>query len=280
MTTLVEQLRARRRVTAASRARRPAKLPPIEAPPAAVSSYTAALVALNRELDAAIARELAPLDVRVDAADGDAPSYTPTQVARVRARLLGFVERLIAGPGLARIVGTVAERTVTRTRSQWFAQVKALGIDLSTDVDTAAAIKVFRRENVKLIKSMLTYKVQQVHRVLREAGAGTRVETIAKRIRETTDASPAKAALLARDQVLKLNAQVTADRHKAAGITEYVWRSSRDERVRKRHKQLDGTRHAYDDPPVVDPVSGRRAHPGEDYQCRCTAEPVIPGFDD
>ena len=58
---LVEQLRARRRVTAAARARRPAKLSPIEAPPAAVASYTAALVALNRELDAAIVRELAPL---------------------------------------------------------------------------------------------------------------------------------------------------------------------------------------------------------------------------
>ena len=279
MTTLVEQLRARRRVTAASRARRPAKLPPIEAPPAAVASYTAALVALNRELDAAIVRELAPLDVRVDAADRDAPSYTPAQVARVRSRLLGFVERLIASQGLARVVGTVAERTVTRTRSQWFAQVKALGIDLSTDVDTAAAIKVFRRENVKLIRSMLTYKVQQVHRVLREAGSGTRVETIAKRIRETTDASPAKAALLARDQVLKLNAQVAADRHKAAGITEYVWRSSRDERVRKRHKQLDGTRQKYAEPPVVDERTGRRANPGEDYCCRCTAEPVIPGFD-
>lgn len=277
---LVEQLRARRRVTAAARARRPAKLSPIEAPPAAVASYTAALVALARELDAAIVRELTPLDVRVDAADGDAPSYTPAQVARVRARLLGFVERLVASQGLARIVGTVADRTVTRTRSQWLAQVKALGIDLSTDVDTAAAIKVFRRENVKLIKSMLTYKVQQVHRILREAGSGTRVETIAKRIRETTDASPAKAALLARDQVLKLNAQLAADRHKAAGITEYVWRSSRDERVRKRHKALDGTRHAYDDPPVVDPVSGRRAHPGEDINCRCTAEPIIPGADD
>ena len=276
---LVEQLRARRKVTAAARARRPAKLPPIEAPPAAVASYTAALVALNRELDAAIVRELAPLDVRVDAADRDAPSYTPAQVARVRSRLLGFVERLIASQGLARVVGTVAERTVTRTRSQWFAQVKALGIDLSTDVDTAAAIKVFRRENVKLIRSMLTYKVQQVHRVLREAGSGTRVETIAKRIRETTDASPAKAALLARDQVLKLNAQVAADRHKAAGITEYVWRSSRDERVRKRHKQLDGTRQKYAEPPVVDERTGRRANPGEDYCCRCTAEPVIPGFD-
>ena len=276
---LVEQLRARRKVTAAARARRPAKLPPIEAPPAAVASYTAALVALNRELDAAIVRELAPLDVRVDAADRDAPSYTPAQVARVRSRLLGFVERLIASQGLARIVGTVADRTVTRTRSQWFAQVKALGIDLSTDVDTAAAIKVFRRENVRLIRSMLTYKVQQVHRVLREAGSGTRVETIAKRIRETTDASPAKAALLARDQVLKLNAQVAADRHKAAGITEYVWRSSRDERVRKRHKQLDGTRQKYAEPPVVDERTGRRANPGEDYCCRCTAEPVIPGFD-
>lgn len=262
--------------------KRPRSLPAIPAPPSAITAYTTLLVQVSRALDAAVARELAALvvPVRLDAAaDGDAPSYTPAQVSGVRGRLLGLVQRLLRGRGVLRVVGAVATRAVTTTRAQWAAQVRDLGIDLTDDTDMAATIRSFRRQNVSLIRSMLTDKVGRVHAILSEAGSGTRVETIQRRIEEETDATPARAALLARDQVLKLNAQVTADRHRAAGITEYIWRSSRDERVRKRHKALDGTRHAYDDPPVVDLTSGRRAHPGEDFRCRCTAEPVIPGLD-
>lgn len=256
-------------------------LPAIPAPPAAITAYTTLLVQVSRALDAAIARELAALEVpvRLDAADGDARAYTAAQVSGVRGRLLGLVQRLLRGKGVLRVVGAVAARAVTTTRAQWAAQVRDLGIDLTDDEDTAATIRTFRRQNVSLIRSLLTDKVSRVHAILSEAGSGTRVETLQRRIEEETDATPARAALLARDQVLKLNAQVTADRHKAAGITEYIWRSSRDERVRKRHKALDGTRHAYDDPPVVDLTSGRRAHPGEDFRCRCTAEPVIPGVE-
>jgi SPP1 gp7 family putative phage head morphogenesis protein len=108
---------------------------------------------------------------------------------------------------------------------------------------------------------------------------GARVEEIAQRIAETTDATASRARLIARDQTLKLNAEITEARHRAAGVTEYVWRSSRDERTRERHKELDGTRHRYSDPPVIDERTGRRGNPGDDYQCRCTADPVITGFD-
>ena len=102
---------------------------------------------------------------------------------------------------------------------------------------------------------------------------------VARAIEEATGASESHARLLARDQTLKLYSQVTQERHQAAGVTEYVWRSSRDERVRERHKALDGTRQKYSDPPVVDEATGRRAHPGDDFQCRCTADPVLPGID-
>jgi SPP1 gp7 family putative phage head morphogenesis protein len=121
-------------------------------------------------------------------------------------------------------------------------------------------------------------KIARVRSILDE-GAGDRVEDIAAKIREETQATPARAQLIARDQVLKLNNGVTQARHVAAGVTEYVWRTSRDERVRSRHKELEGTTQAYTEPPVVDRRTGRRAHPGGDYQCRCTAEPIIPRFE-
>jgi SPP1 gp7 family putative phage head morphogenesis protein len=138
---------------------------------------------------------------------------------------------------------------------------------------------LWEHRNLDLITSLPAEHIDRVRDVLAEH-RGARVEELAERIEGATGASEAQARLIARDQVLKLNAQVAQARHQAAGVTEYVWRSSRDERVRSRHKVLDGTRQKYAHPPIVDPGTGRRGHPGEDYQCRCTADPVLPGLGD
>lgn len=69
--------------------------------------------------------------------------------------------------------------------------------------------------------------------------------------------------------------------HLATGITQYIWRTSGDSSVQPAHQLLEGKRFKYaDPPPVVDPTTGARAHPGEAKGCRCTAEPIIEGFDD
>lgn len=64
----------------------------------------------------------------------------------------------------------------------------------------------------------------------------------------------------------------TRKRHEKLGINRYMWISSRDERTRKRHLDLDRTVHSWDDPPEADP--DMRYHPGERNNCRCTASPL------
>ena len=54
------------------------------------------------------------------------------------------------------------------------------------------------------------------------------------------------------------------------GVTEYIWRSSDDERVRSLHREYDDRRFSWDEPPDG-------GHPGEGYNCRCFAEPVVTG---
>ena len=49
----------------------------------------------------------------------------------------------------------------------------------------------------------------------------------------------------------------------------YIWRTQADRRVRKEHAKLDGRVFSIQSPPHV----GR---PGEDYNCRCYAEHMIP----
>lgn len=51
--------------------------------------------------------------------------------------------------------------------------------------------------------------------------------------------------------------------------THYIWRTSGDNKVRASHAANNGKIFAWDNPPEV-------GHPGEDYNCRCTAESYMP----
>lgn len=285
MTPRAELLAFRRRVVAAAAKRAPPKrLPPAALPSGALVAYTRALTELSDEMDAAILDTLAAegLVPRQDAAEGDAPSSSIVERRSVAARVERVVKQVLKNRPLLVRLQEIADATARSTRTEWARQMKAaVGVDLP-DAEPALAplFKRFRAENVDLITSLATDKVQRVRAILTDAGAGTRVEEIAKAIREGTDATRSRARLIARDQVLKLNAQITQVRHEAAGVTEFIWRTSKDERVRADHEILDGKRFRYDEPPIVDRRRGDRALPGVYFQCRCIAEPVIPGFDD
>jgi SPP1 gp7 family putative phage head morphogenesis protein len=105
---------------------------------------------------------------------------------------------------------------------------------------------------------------------------GVRVEEIRAQIQERLNVTRSRAELIARDQTLKVYGQIQEARQTDAGIEEYDWSTSDDERVRESHAALDGTRQRWDSPPVVDERTGRREHPGGDFQCRCAAIPVLP----
>jgi SPP1 gp7 family putative phage head morphogenesis protein len=94
------------------------------------------------------------------------------------------------------------------------------------------------------------------------------------------------ARLIARDQIGKLNGQVTQTTQRLAGVTEYVWVTSDDERVRgtpggrypkakPSHFALDGETFRWDQPPMSGPGTQRR-NPGEPIQCRCWGDPKLP----
>lgn len=62
-------------------------------------------------------------------------------------------------------------------------------------------------------------------------------------------------------------------KQQARPTTHYIWRTRGDDRVRPSHAANDGKIFAWDDPP-------RTGHPGEDYGCRCIAEPYLPEIDE
>lgn len=277
----------RRRLTEAAARRHPPRgaLPPPAQPRGAIVQYTSALSTLSKAIDDALLDELADaglVPVRTDAAEGGAPSLPKFNPRDIAARLERIAKRIIAKHPIVTTLESIAGNVQAFSKGQVNRQIRALlGVDLpAAEPDLVPIIKKFRVENTDLITSLAKDKVRRVHTILAEAGSGTRVEDIRRRVMDEFGVAKSRADLIARDQVLKLNAKVTKTRHEKAGITQYRWRTAGDASVRKAHADLNGLRFRYDDPPLVDAKRGRCENPGEDYQCRCRAEAVIPGYND
>ena len=60
-----------------------------------------------------------------------------------------------------------------------------------------------------------------------------------------------------------------------AGSKSYKWVTQGDGLVRETHKHLNGTIQDWDNPPIVDEKTGRRAHPRQDYRCRCSHRTIL-----
>jgi SPP1 gp7 family putative phage head morphogenesis protein len=178
-------------------------------------------------------------------------------------------------------IGTAADEVAARVNKINAGElVRVYGFPSSALV-TPREVAAFRERNVDLVRSITDDSIGEFSEVLEEADVKAwRVETLRDKIEERFDVSKSRAELLARDQVLKLNGQLTKARHEAAGVKSYEWSTSNDERVRPDHLALDGTINEWTEPPIVDERTGRREHPGGDFQCRCVAVPIIPWLED
>lgn len=142
-------------------------------------------------------------------------------------------------------------------------------------------IESFTKLNAKLITGLTDDTIARIGEIV-EKGAkdGARWEDLASKIGEATNVGENRANLIARDQTLTLNAQLTKFRHKEMGIEEYVWATTEDTRARQWHLDLDGKRFSYDDPPMGGGTSEDDVgNPGEGINCRCQAIPVISLFE-
>ena len=75
---------------------------------------------------------------------------------------------------------------------------------------------------------------------------------------------------LTRDQTNKTIGKLSEIRQTQVGITQYIWVTSEDERVRESHEANSGVTFSWDDPPI------RTGHPGNDILCRCIPQGIIP----
>ena len=189
----------------------------------------------------------------------------------VIARTVGF--------DLYRKMELLANMNRKLTIKEWKRAIKAtLGIDIREDYYMgdfyAEKMKEWVEYNVSLIKSIPEETLEKMREIVYAGYSDGKTTTqLIKEMQKAYGISRRRAELIARDQTAKLNGQIQKAQQQDAGITEYIWCTTGDNRVRSSHAALNGKKFSWNDPPLTE--SGRRCHPGEDYQCRCIGRPVF-----
>lgn len=202
-------------------------------------------------------------------------------VTKVFEKIANELQRDMEAFGLEHRVEDMAKLTRKLSINEWKKAVEStLGIQLADDYYTGELFRKLMKEwidnNVDLIKTIPNDSLSQMRELVLEGYRNGKPTTkIVKEIQEVYGMTRRHAQLIARDQIAKLNGQIARLQQEDAGVSEYIWSTSGDSRVRQGHKALDGKRFKWSDPPIVDAKTGRRCHPGEDYQCRCVALAVF-----
>lgn len=170
-------------------------------------------------------------------------------------------------------VGTAFDRMAKNVDQKSARSMSLIGIRPNAP-GVQAAIAHAREDNIRLIEKAGREYADDVRDVLTDPeNVGLRAEALRDLLAERASVSLSHAALIATDQTLKLCSRVNQARQRASGISRYQWSTSKDEKVRPKHLDLEGQVFDWDDPPETND-DGDRNHPGEDYRCRCVPIPV------
>jgi len=178
---------------------------------------------------------------------------------------------------------TVVERMQAEVSQRdiraWAELGRSIGQSLKKEIlhaPTGGMLREQMQEQIKSITSLPLEAAQRLNKLtLRGITEGTRTPEIVEAIMNSGHVSISRAKLIARTQVATTASKLTEVRAVHIGSPGYWWRTSLDVDVRSYHRKLEGKFIEWDKPPIVD-KDGRRAHAGQDFQCRCYQEVVVP----
>jgi len=249
-------------------------LPTIEESLRARRAYLATLRRMLVALVGAVGSEVLPQVEEEKRRMADSAEFLDALSASLWERIRALAVSLAATA--SRTVDSILSLESQRHTDQFVeAARKTLGIDLRAVVrqedltDLLAAVSI---RNAELIKDLSQETVAKIARTVSDSvlsGQGAR--ELRGEIKEVMETSDSRAELIATDQTAKLNSDLNRARQEQAGVDKYVWRTSQDERVRPRHRRLDG--HVYEWGEPTGAESG--LPPGKPIRCRCVAQGVV-----
>ena len=174
------------------------------------------------------------------------------------------------------LVRRFSGRTDAFHKRQFMQMIRATyGVDIfKSEPWLENELGAWEAENIALIKSVGEQAKASMHGAyIRAVKDGRSLRDVKAEVKSLYGVADKRAELIARDQIGKLNGQLTAIRQQAIGVEAYTWESMDDSRVRPSHQDYDGQTFKWIDPPP-------EGHPGQPIRCRCYAAPVLPAFND
>lgn len=148
-------------------------------------------------------------------------------------------------------------------------QAKVKGVNPARELWLASFLEEQVAKNVSYITNIHDEYAQKIEEIiLGGVKNGETARQMRKKLVVQVGMSERRAQFIAVDQTGTIFGQLTAKRHQEMGVNRFRWRTSKDERVRDSHKELENKVFSYDNPPAV-------GLPGTDFRCRCIAIPIL-----
>lgn len=187
-------------------------------------------------------------------------------------------------------VAELFDTTLWKVEREFQATVKGIAVLPKLTKEQRKKIADDWQNNLKLyVKDWTQKEIVQLRKDMQESVfAGNRYDSAAKMIQKSYQESSNKAKFLARQETGLLMAKFKEVRYKDAGVKKFIWKcvtGTTNHPVRDTHKICDNKIFSWDNPGELDksgvvkaggvqkPAGGK--NPGEDYNCRCYAKPIV-----
>lgn len=220
--------------------------------------------------------EKAGLPVELRAAIDTSVANFEAMVARMDAALVAAIPK--ATPDQTKIE-RFFDTTLYRTDGKLQKTLESVAIVPRLDKEARLRISEEYTRNLDLyIQDFKQEEITKLRTMIEKAVlTGDRQKALEQMILDSFDVSQNKAKFLARQESNLLVTKYKQVRYQDAGVDKYRWHcvsGSALHPVRPMHKKNDGKIYTWDNPPTVN-EAGDRKNPGQDYNCRCQAIPVV-----
>lgn len=203
-----------------------------------------------------------------------------TQAHEEVIKTLTVMEANIAAAKLGLELGKTLDAILRDLQKQYVRTVtgiETVGVKAVVEPTQRVQLDEMLTNNLDLsIKDFAAHQIPELRAMVeKNLFEGGRTDRLSDIIRARFGVSQRKAEFLAGQETRMLTAKYAQIKAGEIGAREYIWHTSRDRRVRDDHAALDGKRFSYSSPPITNRVTGARNNPGEDFECRCRAWPII-----
>jgi len=163
-------------------------------------------------------------------------------------RIIKRIEREVSKWDIVKIIRNWAEsvalihdrRLTSEVKKKKSAEVLLLPLQKITDKVVKKELEKRIEYNVSLIKTVSERLKSNIENDLKRAFTDGTGESVKEIIQKNIGKSHRNFDLIARNETLQLNKQLTLAKMKPLGVEKYIYRTSKDEKVRITHSKLDG----------------------------------------